>query len=53
MEDKLTPNKVEQEQHVKEITSGNWEVEVEKSNLLVFVDFWARGVIHAKKLLQL
>jgi len=27
--------------HVKEIASGGWESEVEKSSLPVFVDFWA------------
>ena len=42
MEIKNTTYDTEAEKHhVKEIASGDWESEVEKSSLPVFVDFWA------------
>jgi len=41
MEFQNSKDKISQGQHVKEITSNDWEVEVDRSNLPVFVDFWA------------
>jgi thioredoxin 1 len=39
--------------HIKEVTSSEWQVEVEKSNLPVFVDFWAPGCDSCKKVVPI